>query len=185
MTRALETRRAERPSPPDDRMAPRLDRESQLSGRDPLSLHLWLRLLTCATMIEHRVREQLRESFAITLPRFDLMAQLDRAPEGIKMSDLSRRLMVTGGNVTGLVDQLVGEGLVVRRDSPDDRRVYEVRLTAKGKRQFDTMAAAHERVIVDLLSGLPRREREALHESLGELKAALAARIDGRAAKPR
>ena len=185
MTRALESRRAERPSLRVDRMVPRLDRESQLSGRDHLSLHLWLRLVTCATMIEHRVREQLRESFAITLPRFDLMAQLDRAPDGIKMSDLSRRLMVTGGNVTGLVDQLVGEGLVVRRDSPEDRRVYEVRLTAKGKRQFDAMATEHERVIVDLLSGLPRKEREALHESLGELKAAVAARIDGRGAKGR
>jgi DNA-binding MarR family transcriptional regulator len=93
--------------------------------------------------------------------------------------------MVTGGNVTGLVDQLVGEGLVVRRDSPEDRRVYEVRLTAKGKRQFDTMAAAHERVIVDLLAGLPRKEREALHESLGQLKAALVARIETGVARGR
>ncbi len=185
MSRGLESRRAERPSPRADRMVLRLDRESQLSGRDHLSLHLWLRLLTCTTMIEHRVREQLRESFAITLPRFDLMAQLDRAPDGVKMSDLSRRLMVTGGNITGLVDQLVGEGLVVRRDSVEDRRVYEVRLTAKGRRQFEAMAAEHERLIVDLLSGLPRKERDELHESLGELKAALAARIDGRGGKAR
>lgn len=185
MTRALEPRRPERESLKAERMAPRLDRESQLSARDHLSLHLWLRLLTCSTMIEHRVREQLREAFAITLPRFDLMAQLDRAPNGVKMSDLSRRLMVTGGNVTGLVDQLVGEGLVVRRDSPEDRRVYEVRLTAKGKRQFDMMAGAHERVIVDLLAGLPRKEREALHESLGQLKTALVARIESAVARRR
>jgi DNA-binding MarR family transcriptional regulator len=178
MSRSLELRRPDRVSMRADTVVPRLDRESQLSGRDHLSLHLWLRLLTCSTMIEHRVREQLRESFAITLPRFDLMAQLDRVPEGLKMSDLSRRLMVTGGNVTGLVDQLVGEGLVVRRDSPEDRRVYEVRLTAKGKRQFDAMAAEHERVVIDLLSGLPRKEREALHESLGQLKSALLARIE-------
>ena len=185
MNRSVESRRPDREPARLDRMTTRLDRESQLSSRDHLSLHLWLRLLTCATMIEHRVREHLRLSFAITLPRFDLMAQLERAPDGLKMSELSRRLMVTGGNVTGLVDQLVGEGLVVRRDSPEDRRVFEIRLTAKGKRQFDAMAAEHERVIVDLLSGLPRKEREELHESLGELKAALAARIDGRGAKAR
>jgi DNA-binding MarR family transcriptional regulator len=185
MNRAIGSRRSERELLKAERMAPRLDRESQLSARDHLSLHLWLRLLTCSTMIERRVREQLRESFAITLPRFDLMAQLDRSPNGLKMSDISRRLMVTGGNVTGLVDQLVGEGLVVRRDSTEDRRVYEVRLTAKGKRQFDMMSAAHERVVVDLLSGLPRKEREALHESLGQLKAALVARIETGVARGR
>lgn len=136
-------------------------------------------------MIERIVRSRLRSRFGTTLPRFDLMAQLDHARDGLKMSDLSRRLMVTGGNVTGLVDQLVAEGLVVRRDSPGDRRVYEVRLTAKGKRQFDAMAAEHERVIVDLLAGLPRKERETLHESLGALKSAVAKRIEANPLKGR
>jgi DNA-binding MarR family transcriptional regulator len=156
---------------------PRLDRESQLSSHDHLSLHLWLRLLTCSIMIEQRVREELRERFGTTLPRFDLMAQLDRSPLGLKMSELSKRLMVTGGNVTGLVDQLAAEGLLLRRDLPDDRRVCEIRLTAKGKRQFDAMAGEHERLVVRLLSGLSRDEREALHESLGRLKSAVAGQV--------
>ena len=91
-------------------------------------------------LIEQRVRTRLRERFAITLPRFDLMAQLERNPQGLKMGELSRRLMVTGGNVTGLTDQLVAEGLVERRPIPGDRRAYAVRLTAKGKRAFDAMA---------------------------------------------
>jgi DNA-binding MarR family transcriptional regulator len=101
------------------------------------------------------------------------MAQLARAPKGLRMSDLSRRLMVTGGNVTGLTDQLVGEGLVVRREIPDDRRVYTLRLTTKGKRQFDVMAAAHERWIVDLLADCPGDQRDALFALLGALKGAL------------
>ena len=144
--------------------------------RDDLhaSLRLWLQLLTCTTLIERHVRERLRERFDITLPRFDMMAQLDREPKGLKMSELSRRLMVTGGNVTGLTDQLVAEGLVVRRGIPGDRRAYNVRLTPKGKRQFETMAAEHEAWIVALFERFPAQERDALRESLARLKAALA-----------
>jgi DNA-binding MarR family transcriptional regulator len=138
------------------------------------SLRLWLQLLTCTALIERHVRERLRERFDITLPRFDMMAQLDREPKGLKMSELSRRLMVTGGNVTGLTDQLVAEGLVVRRGIPGDRRAYNVRLTPKGKRQFESMAAEHEAWIVALFERFPAQEREALRESLARLKAALA-----------
>jgi DNA-binding MarR family transcriptional regulator len=137
-------------------------------------LRVWLQLLTCTALIERHVRERLRERFDITLPRFDMMAQLDREPKGLKMSELSRRLMVTGGNVTGLTDQLVAEGLVVRRGIPGDRRAYNVRLTPKGKRQFESMAAEHEAWIVALFERFPAQEREALRESLARLKAALA-----------
>lgn len=141
------------------------------------SLRLWLRLLSCTTTIERHVRERLRVRFDTTLPRFDMMAQLNREPRGLKMSELSRRLMVTGGNVTGLTDQLVAEGLVVRRGIPGDRRAYNVRLTPKGKRQFDAMAVEHERWIVELLDEIPPDERVSLHESLGHLKSAIAARL--------
>ena len=138
------------------------------------SLRVWLQLLTCTALIERHVRERLRERFDITLPRFDMMAQLDREPKGLKMSELSRRLMVTGGNVTGLTDQLVAEGLVVRRGMPGDRRAYNVRLTPKGKRQFEAMAAEHEAWIVALFDGFSAQERDALRESLSRLKIALA-----------
>jgi DNA-binding MarR family transcriptional regulator len=144
---------------------------------DHASLRLWLRLLSCTATIERHVRERLRVRFDTTLPRFDMMAQLNREPRGLKMSELSRRLMVTGGNVTGLTDQLVAEGLVVRRGIPGDRRAYNVRLTPKGKRQSDAMAVEHERWIIDLLNEIPPEERVALHESLGHLKSALVARL--------
>jgi DNA-binding MarR family transcriptional regulator len=158
---------------------PRADAEARTSEGDDISLRLWLRLLTCAALIERHVREKLRDRFDITLPRFDLMAQLEREPKGLKMSELSRRLMVTGGNVTGLTDQLVAEGLVVRRGIPGDRRACNVRLTPKGKRQFDAMAGEHERWIAELLADVPVDEREALFESLGHLKAAVTARREG------
>ena len=156
---------------------PRVDAEARIPEDDHASLRLWLRLLTCTETIERHVREKLRDRFDITLPRFDMMAQLAREPKGMKMTELSRRLMVTGGNVTGLTDQLVAEGLVVRRDIPGDRRAHNVRLTPKGKRQFDAMAVEHEAWIIGFLDGIPAAERETLYESLGHLKAAIAATL--------
>ena len=157
--------------------APRAEMNDPVSRNDAVSLRLWLQLLACTTMIERHVREKLRDRFDITLPRFDMMAQLDREPHGLKMSELSRRLMVTGGNVTGLTDQLVAEGLVVRRGIPGDRRAFNVRLTPKGKRQFDTMAIAHEGWIVELLEDVAVEQREMLHEALRQLKSAIGARL--------
>jgi DNA-binding MarR family transcriptional regulator len=158
---------------------PRVEAGSRVAEERHASLRLWLQLFSCTATIERHVRERLRERFDITLPRFDMMAQLDREPKGLKMSELSRRLMVTGGNVTGLTDQLVSEGLVVRRGIPGDRRAYNVRLTPKGKRQFDAMAAEHEAWIVALLADVPLEDRIGLHAALVELKAAIAARLSG------
>ena len=107
-----------------------MDLEARAHSEHPDELRLWLRLLTCTQLIEKQVRNELREQFATTLPRFDLMSQLERAPEGLKMNELSRRMMVTGGNVTGITDQLVTEGLVERVDVAGDRRAWRVRTPA-------------------------------------------------------
>ena len=151
------------------------DPETRVHDAHHASLRLWLRLLTCTLTIEQRVRAGLREQFAITLPRFDLMAQLERHPQGLKMGELSRRLMVTSGNVTGLTDQLAAEGLVERTPIPADRRAYLERLTPKGKHAFDAMAAAHERWIIDIFSGMSETERGKLHALLGQLKTTMPA----------
>ena len=148
----------------------RPDQESRASDAHHQSLRLWLRLLTCTQLIEGEVRTRLRRDFATTLPRFDLMAQLERHPAGLRMGELSRRMMVTSGNVTGITDQLVDEGLVRRVESPDDRRAYLVRLTPAGKRAFDRMAAAHEEWVIDLLAGLSAAEREQLNRLLAKVK---------------
>jgi DNA-binding MarR family transcriptional regulator len=145
-------------------------------SKDHDALRLWLRLLTCTTLIEGRVRAGLRERFATTLPRFDLMAQLERNPEGLRMGELSRRLMVTGGNVTGITTALVAEGLVERRAIPGDRRAQLVRLTPAGKRTFDAMAVEHEGWVKDMVGGLTPADRERLRALLGKLKTTIAAR---------
>ena len=146
------------------------DRESALASDDKLELKLWLRLLTCSSLIAGEVRARLRESFATTLPRFDVLAQLDRAPDGLTMGELSSRLMVSNGNVTGLTDALVREGLVSRLPEPDDRRSLRIRLTAPGKRAFDAMTPTHERWIDQMMAGLTRAEMAHLLELLGKLK---------------
>ena len=146
------------------------DRETIARSDDHRALRIWLRLLTCTQMIERVVRTRLRDRFATTLPRFDLMAQLDRHPEGLLMNELSRRLMVTGGNVTTIVDQLEKEGLVERLDEPADRRAFRIRLTPTGEKSFAEMAREHEEWVVDMLSGLSRREQDDLLRLLAKAK---------------
>ena len=147
-----------------------MDMEARGHSEHPEALRLWLRMLTCTQLVEKQVRTQLREQFDTTLPRFDLMAQLERSPEGLKMNELSRRMMVTGGNVTGITDQLVAEGLVERIEVQGDRRAYCVRLTAKGRRQFHDMARQHEDWIVEAFAGLSDKEIATLHRLLGKVK---------------
>ncbi|HEU0229815.1 MAG TPA: MarR family transcriptional regulator [Burkholderiaceae bacterium] len=146
------------------------DLESRTVPEDHQDLRLWLRLLTCSNLIEGTIRSRLRTEFSTTLPRFDLMAQLLRAPDGMKMSDLSQHMMVTNGNITGITDQLEKEGLVERVKVATDRRSSLIRLTTKGKRTFRKMAQAHEAWIQSLFSGLSDTSRKALYDALGELK---------------
>ncbi len=147
-----------------------LDMEARAHSEHAQELRLWLRLLTCSQLIEKRIRAGLREHFDTTLPRFDLMAQLERHPDGLKMKELSHRLMVTGGNVTGITDQLVAEGLVERTSVEGDRRVFRVRLTDRGRRTFVAMAEQHEHWIVEAFEGLSPRDLEQLHKLLGKVK---------------
>jgi DNA-binding MarR family transcriptional regulator len=157
--------------------------EARSQEGDHLDLRIWLRLLACSTQIEQVIRQQLRVRFASTLPRFDYLAQLERHPNGLRMNVLSRYLMVTGGNVTGLTDQLVRDGLVERVDDPDDRRSYLVRLTAAGQTDFAAMAQEHEQWLVSLFGGLAAGQKETLFALLGDLRLQLV-RNQGLAAQP-
>ena len=147
-----------------------LDLEARAHSEHAHELRLWLRLLTCSQLIEKRVRAGLREQFDTTLPRFDLMAQLERHPDGLKMKELSHRLMVTGGNVTGITDQLVNEGLVERMGVDGDRRAFRVRLTERGRASFVDMARQHEQWIVEAFEGMSARDLDSLHKLLGKVK---------------
>ena len=147
-----------------------LGHEARAASGDHAVLKLWLRLLASTTQIEAEIRKRLRERFDISLARFDYMAQVYRYREGLKMRVLSRYLMVTGGNVTGLTDELEREGLVVRESSPDDRRAWIVRLTPKGRKLFETMAREHEQWVLELFSGLDAKAVQQLHAHLGALR---------------
>jgi DNA-binding MarR family transcriptional regulator len=136
-------------------------------------LRLWLRLLTCTTMIEGEIRRRLRRDFDVTLPRFDLMAQLDKAADGMTLSDISKRMMVSNGNITGLVDRLVASGHVARRASATDRRSQLISLTDLGRAEFRAMAQAHEGWIAELFGGLNRDGVERLMELLARTKSSV------------
>lgn len=148
-----------------------LDPETRLAMGDHEALRLWLRLFTTTTLIERVVDSALKKEFGSSLPRFDLLAQLHRTPDGLRMGELSARILTTNGNVTWLVAALERDGYVRRRPDADDRRATVVRLTSAGRRHFETMATRHERIIAELFDALPAAERRALHDSLGALKA--------------
>jgi len=157
-----------------------LNRDSMRTdpGRgEQASLRTWLRLLTCTNLVEREVRGRLRDKFDTTLPRFDVLAQLDAVSKEtdphLTMSELSRRLMVTNGNLTALIERLVQEGLVNRAPAPGDKRTQIVRLTASGKRAFDAMTPEHQRWIDDLFGGLSASERRQLFELLGKLRSSV------------
>ena len=157
------------------READGLGHEGRAAKGDHAVLKLWLRLLASSTQVENEVRRRLRERFDISLARFDYLSQLYRAEAGMKMSELSRFLMVTGGNVTGLTDDLERDGLVVRESSPGDRRAWIVRLTAKGRASFEAMAEEHEAWIRELFAGLDAEAVRQLHAHLGTLRVHLLA----------
>ena len=147
---------------------------SELAPSENASSHLsvktWIRLYACSNLIEQQIQQKLRSQFGITLARFDFLAQLVRRPGGMKMNVLSKKLMVSGGNVTGLTDQLVKEELVLRQDDPNDRRSYVLICTEKGKREFAVMAQAHESWIGEILGDLDASELKHLHTSLDHLR---------------
>lgn len=146
------------------------DRETAVQEGDHLKLRLWLRVLTCMQMIETQIRARLRAEFDTTLPRFDVLAQLDAASESLTMGELSARLMVTSGSVTGLVDTMETDLLVERRVHPADRRSTLISMTPRGRALFDRMAPAHARWVDDLMAGLSGAEAATLHRLLGKLK---------------
>jgi len=134
------------------------------------TLRLWLRLFTCTTLVERQLDSALKREFGSSLARFDMLAQLQRAPKGLRMGELSERTLTTGGNVTWLVRALETEGYVSRRVADDDKRAAIVRLTAAGRRHFASMAQAHERWVGALFSTLTHTERRSMYTMLGQVK---------------
>ncbi len=158
---------------PDDGQAAFVDRETVLAGTPAghkADLRLWLRMLSCVNLVEAEIRRRLREQFATTLPRFDLLAQLERAPYGLTLGDISRRMMVSNGNVTALATSLVTDGLVERRPHVSDRRAQMLCLTSHGRAEFERQSAAHESWIAKLFAQVPSADRAGLYAAMGSMK---------------
>ena len=142
--------------------------------RRKMALRIWLRLLTSSQLIEKRVRACFRTGFDTTLPRFAVLAALAREPQGQTMGDVSRWLLVSSGNITGIMSRLVADGMVTRTRSAGDRRTHLVRLSRKGQEEFERLSSAHEQWIKNMLSGMTRREMVMLDELLKKVKVSLA-----------
>jgi DNA-binding MarR family transcriptional regulator len=152
----------------------RLGFEARAASSDHLDVRLWLRLLACTNQIEQEIRTRLRVQFDTSLARFDYLAQLDRHPRGLRMSALSRYLMVSGGNVTGLTDQLVADGWVDRVPDPTDGRATLLRLTERGRLRFEEMAAEHERWLIEMFRDFGSDQEAALFDLLGRFRVRIA-----------
>lgn len=144
-----------------------------------LELRLWLRMLSTTKLISQEIRRRLRNEFGATLPQFDLMAQLYREREGLRLGELSKRTMVTNGNVTGLVERLEADGLVLRVTPDGDRRVTVAKLTAKGETQFSAMAAAHEGWLRDMMADVEPAIISELWRDIGEVKSSVSNHLSG------
>lgn len=154
------------------------ERNMENIPREKDGLRLWLRLVACTQMVEQEIRIMLREKFAMTLPRFELLAALDRVPDGLTMGELSRWLMVTKGNITGIAERLSEDGYIKRQPTPTDRRSFVVTLTPRGRKLFKEMEAEYERFLdaifaeitiddIDSFTGVLARVKEVI-ETLRE-----------------
>jgi DNA-binding MarR family transcriptional regulator len=153
------------------------DFETRGAETDHQDLRLWLRMMTIHKLINNEARRRLRVEFGMSLSRFDLMSQLDGKEQGIRMGELSSRLMVTTGNITGLTNELEDDELVERMVDPTSRRAFLVRLTPKGRRQFRTAARALEDWIAEFFSVFSQKEKKMLFDMLGVQKKFIVGRL--------
>ena len=145
----------------------------QLRSRSKQTLSLSMRLRSCEDILAQQVRARLRATFSITLPQFDILSELERANAPLTMSQLSERLMVSNGNVTGIVDRLVRDGLVRRIQAETDRRIHLVQLTMRGAEQYASMANVHNLWVTELFTGLSDCEIQQLLSLLHKTKKSL------------
>jgi len=174
--KAIKTVKTDKPTKP-NKPKPNASKPMQKWSRpklrpEPVSkrrLRAWIRLLRVTRATEGQLREYLRQNHATTLPRFDVLAELSRCPEGVTMSELSRMLLVSNGNATTVVERLVAEQLVRRRIPATDRRAVVVSLTAQGRQLFARLAQAHEREVSAIFAGLPEADLDTLSSLLHDL----------------
>ena len=151
-------------------MAAELEKEVHGHADGKQELRVWLRMLSTTKLISQEIRRRLRAEFGATLPQFDLLAQLDREPEGLRLGEISKRTMVTNGNITGLVERLEADGLLYRETPGDDRRVTVARLTDEGRRAFAEMAAVHETWLREMMADVDHGTFSVLARNIDQIQ---------------
>lgn len=147
-----------------------VDRESASRQEDKLELKVWLRFLSVFKIVESKLRTRLRSNFDISIPRFDVLAILHAHDGPMTMGELSSGLMVTTGNVTGIIDTLTGEGLVSKSTNPADRRSQMIEITPAGRKLFGRIAPALARWFEEAMSDMTTAEVKELQKLLGKFK---------------
>lgn len=137
----------------------------------------WLGLVRCFSSIERVLMRRLSDEFNSSLPRYDVLTALALAPEALTMGELASMLMVTKGNITGVVARLKKEGLVRKAASETDRRVQSVTMTKKGRELWGAMHAHYDRTVAEVLSGQSREDLRALTQVLEATRLAIQERI--------
>ena len=146
-----------------------------MSRRSKESIRTWLRLLSCENMIEQYIRSKFRENFKVTLPQFDALSELEHASDKLTMSQLSKELVVSNGNITGVIDRLEKSGLVKRTRPDHDGRIQFIELTETGAREFKHMARHHERWLEELFAEVPVTDLSGLQNSLLRMRESVSA----------
>lgn len=146
------------------------ERKMENIPRDKDGLRLWLRLVACTQMVEQEIRVMLREKYAMTLPRFELLAALDRVPDGLTMGELSRWLMVTKGNITGIAERLSEDGFIKRQPTPTDRRSFVVTLTPRGRKLFKEMETEYETFLDQIFAEISIDDSDSFTGVLAKVK---------------
>lgn len=151
-----------------------IDLETRINDSSSEDLRLVLRLAAFNNLIQNELRNRLRLQFDMTSPRYDLLAQLATETQGLKMGELSERLMVSNGNITAISSQLEKAGLISRTTNRQDRRSTFIKMTAKGKKNFAKMESSYNQWVEEILSQLTKQSKERLYENLQECKQAVA-----------
>ena len=131
---------------------------------EDLAVRVWFRFIRLESRLQIAVSERLRE-IGLSVPQCDVLTTLTEA-EGVSQQDLAKRLYVTKGNISGLLDRLEGAGLVERRSTAADRRQYEIYLTPAGREAAERAICIQHELIGATLGRLPAEDLAAFENLL-------------------
>lgn len=144
--------------------------------RRKIETRIWLSVLSIESNIFSKLNGALSAQFGISVAKFEFLAQIERYPDGISLSQISANLKVTSGNVSGLVRRLLADGLITKTMSLEDRRSFIAKFTPEGKELFDKANILHAETLAHCFAEVPLSELEAALATLRSLSSGLQGR---------